>query len=80
MLNTRGNASLPHGGSNFNAQRKILRDAHARTLKDPELSAEAKQYGWEIKPVRGEQLEVIAKEVIDQPPDVIEWFKKLLEK
>lgn len=59
---------------------KILRDAHARTLKDPELLAEAKKRGWEIKPVSGEQLEVIAKDVIDQPPDVIEWLKKLLGK
>ena len=59
---------------------KILRDAHARTMKDPELSAEAKKRGWEIKPVSGEQLEVIAKDVIDQPPDVIEWLKKLLGK
>ena len=59
---------------------KTLRHAHARTMNDPELSAEAKKRGWEIKPVSGEQLEVIAKDVIDQPLDVIEWLKKLLGK
>lgn len=59
---------------------KILRDAYAQTLKDPEFIAEAKKRSWEIKPVSGEELEVIAKDVIDQPPDVVAWLKKLLGK
>jgi tripartite-type tricarboxylate transporter receptor subunit TctC len=57
---------------------KILRQAYANALKDPEFAEEAKKRGWEVTPVAGDQLEVIAKEVIDQPPEVVEWLKKLL--
>jgi len=59
---------------------KILRTAYSDTLRDPEFLAEAKKRGWDIKPVSGEELEVIAKDVIDQPPDVVAWLKKLLAK
>jgi hypothetical protein len=34
--------------------------------------AEAKRKEWKAKPVTGEELEAIAKEVIAQPPEVIE--------
>lgn len=59
---------------------RILRDAYSKTLRDPEFLAEAKKRRWEIKPVSGEELEAIAKDVVDQPPDVVAWLKKLLEK
>jgi hypothetical protein len=39
-----------------------------------------KQSGWEIRPTGGEDLRALAREVIDQPPEVIEWLKKLLSK
>ena len=58
----------------------MLRDAYAKTLKDPDFLAEAKKNGWELRPVSGEELQVLAKEVIDQPPEVVEWLKKLLAK
>jgi len=47
-------------------------------LKDPEFLAEAKKRQWEIAPVSGERLEVLAKEVINQPPDIIERMKKVM--
>jgi len=59
---------------------KILRDAYSQTLRDADFLAEAKKRGWEIKPVSGDELEVIAKDVINQPPDVVAWLKKLLAK
>lgn len=59
---------------------KILRDAFNQTMKDPDFLAEAKKSGWEIRPTRGEDLQALAREVIDQPPEVIEWLKKLLGK
>ncbi|MGH7772275.1 MAG: Bug family tripartite tricarboxylate transporter substrate binding protein [Candidatus Binatia bacterium] len=59
---------------------KILREAYTKTLKDPELLEEAKKRGWETKPVSGDELEALAKEVITQPPEVVEWLKKLLGK
>jgi tripartite-type tricarboxylate transporter receptor subunit TctC len=54
---------------------KILREAYARTLKDPDLLAEAKKRGWEVDPLIGEELESLAKEVLVQPPQVIERMK-----
>lgn len=59
---------------------KILRDAFAKTVKDPDFLAEAKRKKLEIDPATGEELETLAKEVISQTPDVIERMKKLLGK
>jgi tripartite-type tricarboxylate transporter receptor subunit TctC len=58
----------------------MLRDAYTKTLKDPDFLAEAKKNGWELSPVNGEELQALAKEVIDQPPEVVEWLKRLLAK
>ena len=57
---------------------KLLRDAYANMLKDPEFLAEAKKRQWEINPVSGEKLEALAKEVIQQPADIIERMKKVM--
>jgi len=57
---------------------KILREAYTRTLNDPELLSEAKKRGWEVDPLTGEELEPLAKEVIAQPPQVIERMKWVL--
>jgi tripartite-type tricarboxylate transporter receptor subunit TctC len=58
----------------------ILRETYAKTLKDPGFVDEAKKNGWELRPVSGEELQALAKEVIDQPPEVIDWLKQLLAK
>jgi len=57
---------------------KILRESYLRTMTDSDFSAEAKKRRWELTPVSGEKLEARAKEVIAQPPEVIERMKKLL--
>jgi tripartite-type tricarboxylate transporter receptor subunit TctC len=57
---------------------KILRDGWSNTLKDPELLAEAKKRRWPVEAVGGEALAALAKEVIAQPPEVIQRLKKLL--
>ncbi len=57
---------------------RLLREAYIKMLKDPEFVAEANKRQWEINPVRGEKLEALAKEVINQPPDVIERMKGIL--
>lgn len=57
---------------------KILREAYAKTLKDPDLLAEAKKRNWEVNPLSGEELESLAKEVVAQPPDVTERMKWVL--
>jgi tripartite-type tricarboxylate transporter receptor subunit TctC len=56
---------------------QILRNAFEKAAKDPDLVAEAKKQRVEITPVRGEQLQNMAKEVMSQPPEVIEQIKKL---
>ena len=57
---------------------KTLREAYSRTLKAPEFLEEAKKNRWELKPVAAEELEALAKEVVAQPPDIIERMKQLL--
>jgi tripartite-type tricarboxylate transporter receptor subunit TctC len=57
---------------------KILRDAYHTSLKDPALLEDIKKRRWEIDSISGEEMAKLAKEVIDQPPDVIERMKKLL--
>lgn len=59
---------------------KILREAFAKTMNDPELLAAAKKRRWDIDPTSGEELEATAKEVMVQPSEVIERMKKLLGK
>lgn len=57
---------------------KLLREAYLKTLKDPELIAEAKKQRWDIEPLSGEEMEKLAKEVIAQPKEVTERMKWVL--
>jgi tripartite-type tricarboxylate transporter receptor subunit TctC len=59
---------------------KTLRAAYAKTLQEPDLVEEAKKRGWELRPVAGEDLEALAKEVSVQPPEVVDRMKKLMGK
>ncbi|HWO42335.1 MAG TPA: tripartite tricarboxylate transporter substrate-binding protein [Candidatus Eisenbacteria bacterium] len=58
----------------------LLRQAYTKTVADPELLAEAAKRGWEVEPLRGEELQRLAREVVAQPPDVIERMKWVLGK
>ena len=57
---------------------KILRDAFMKSVRDPELLDDAKKKRLDLDPVPGEELEALAKEIVAQPPEVIERMKKLL--
>jgi tripartite-type tricarboxylate transporter receptor subunit TctC len=59
---------------------KILREAYAKAVRDPELLAEAQKRNWDVDPLTGEELETLAKEVVAQPPEVIEKMKWVLGK
>ena len=59
---------------------KILRDAFMKMFKDPDLVDEMKKRNWQADPVAGEELETLAKEVVDQPPDVAAALKRILSK
>ena len=58
---------------------KILREAYTKALQEPNLLDEAKKRSWEVEHLTGEELQVLAKEVIDQPPDIVERVKQLME-
>jgi len=61
------------------AQRlNTLRQAYAKALTDPELLKAAAKRRWEINPLTGEELESLAKQVIVQPPQVVERMKWVL--
>jgi tripartite-type tricarboxylate transporter receptor subunit TctC len=59
-------------------QVKILRRAYEKMLKDPGFLDDIKKKKFELDPTSGEELEVIVKEVMTQPPEIIERLKKLL--
>ena len=67
------------GGPGIPADRvKILRDGFLKTMKDPELLAEAEKRRWEPDPVSGETLQNLAREVVTQPPEVIKRMNAVL--
>jgi tripartite-type tricarboxylate transporter receptor subunit TctC len=57
---------------------KILRNAYAKAIADPELLAEAAKQGWDVDPTKGEELQALSKEVITQPKEIIERMKWVL--
>jgi tripartite-type tricarboxylate transporter receptor subunit TctC len=57
---------------------KTLRDAFARAANDPALLAEANKKQLEVELIRGEELDLLAKEVMAQSKEVIERLKELL--
>jgi tripartite-type tricarboxylate transporter receptor subunit TctC len=59
-------------------QTKLLRDAFMKAMADPALLADAAKTNLEITAVSGEELTKIAKEVIDQPLDVLDRIRKIL--
>ena len=57
---------------------RILREAYAQSIKDPELLAEAKKSRMDVDPSTGEELQALLNEILNQPPEVIERVKKIL--
>ena len=57
---------------------KVLREAFTKTVKDQAFLTEAKNKKLDIDPSTGEEVETLAKEVMAQPPEVIERLKKLM--
>jgi tripartite-type tricarboxylate transporter receptor subunit TctC len=59
-------------------QVKILRAAYAKALTSPELIADAKKQGLDVELIHGDYLEALAKDVMNQPADVIASMKKVM--
>lgn len=58
---------------------KIMRDAYAKAMRDPGLIDEAKKSQMDMEYTPGEQLQTLMKELMNQPRDVVERVKKILE-
>jgi tripartite-type tricarboxylate transporter receptor subunit TctC len=59
-------------------QVKILRAAYVKALTSPELIADAKKQGFDAELIHGDDLEALAKEVMNQPADVVAAMKKVM--
>ena len=57
---------------------KVLREAFTKAMKDTALLADAQKRQWDLDPLGGEELEALAKDIMVQPPEVIERVKKFL--
>ena len=58
---------------------KILREAYATSLRDPDLIAEVNKSRLDMEPSSGEEIQALYKELMDQPREVVERVKKLDE-
>ena len=57
---------------------KTLRVAFGKALNSPEFIAEAKQKNTEVDLITGEELATLAKEVVVQPPEIVDQMRKLM--
>lgn len=57
---------------------KALRESFMKLMVDAAFLADVKKRNLEVDPTTGEDLEKLAKEVMTQPPEVIERMKKLM--
>ncbi|HEY3305881.1 MAG TPA: tripartite tricarboxylate transporter substrate-binding protein [Candidatus Binatia bacterium] len=57
---------------------KVLRDAYTKTMNDPLFQEEVKKRNYEFDPVKGEELERMAKDVTSQPPEIIARLTSVL--
>jgi tripartite-type tricarboxylate transporter receptor subunit TctC len=57
---------------------KLLRAGYAKGLTSPELMGEAKKQGLDPELIHGDEIEALSKEVLHQPPEVIELMKKVM--
>jgi tripartite-type tricarboxylate transporter receptor subunit TctC len=57
---------------------KLLRDAYSKMFSDPELLEDIAKKGWEPRPVNGDELQKLAQEVVNQPPEVAAALKRIL--
>ena len=57
---------------------EILRRAFDQSMKDPELLAETKKQRMDVDPTPGAELEKLAQEILQQPPEVLARVKKIL--
>ena len=58
---------------------KVMRDAFAKTIQDPELAAEAKKAKFDLEYLPGDQAQKILVQVMNQPQDIVAEFSKYIK-
>ena len=58
---------------------KVMRDAFAKAVQDPELEAEGKKAKLDLEYLPGDQAQKILVEVMTQPQDLIDEFSKYIK-
>jgi tripartite-type tricarboxylate transporter receptor subunit TctC len=58
---------------------KVMREAFAKVMKDPELIAEAKKANMDLEYMPADEALQIMKETLSQPKDVVEAFGKYIK-
>jgi tripartite-type tricarboxylate transporter receptor subunit TctC len=58
---------------------RTIRDGYAKMLKDPEFISAVKKRRYDLEPVSWEEMQNLAKEVTNQPQEVVERVQKILE-
>jgi tripartite-type tricarboxylate transporter receptor subunit TctC len=59
---------------------KLMRNAFAKIMNDPDVVAEAQKKGLDPNLVSGDDIEGLVKDLIALPPEVIQRMKNILEK
>jgi tripartite-type tricarboxylate transporter receptor subunit TctC len=59
---------------------KTLREAFTKIINDPSVIEDAQKRNLDIDPTSNEELTALAREVISQPPEVVERMRKMLGK
>lgn len=57
---------------------KILREAYVKTMQDPEFIAQTNKSKLVLQPSTGEELQALVERIMNQPREVIERVKKIL--
>jgi tripartite-type tricarboxylate transporter receptor subunit TctC len=58
---------------------KLMREAFAKAIKDPELIAESKKAKMDLEFMPGDEAVKIVREVLEQPKDIVDEFRKYIK-
>ena len=58
---------------------KVMREAFAKAIQDPEMVAEGKKTKMELEYTPGDQAQKILVEVMNQPKDIVQEFSKYIK-
>jgi tripartite-type tricarboxylate transporter receptor subunit TctC len=78
-LSRRSRSPILRAAGSSRGRVKILREAFAKIINDPDVAVEPQKKGLDPNLVSGNEIEGLVKELIAMPPEVVQRMKKLLE-